>query len=156
MTLVGINGATTSKPHHEAAHHQQCSTHTVGPRRHDGAPTATHNSAQVVRCANSTNDGLWYRNAHTRVPGVGTHRIQHSTPPAIYNDGTTTTPHPPKSIPLEGEQTGQMSSSSKELTVRETDWPMNTSVSTRSALCTHPDRDAESMDPPRLSEDPGD
>jgi len=52
---------------------------------------------------------------------------------------------------LEGECTGQMSGSSRVLTTHETDWPTNTS-----ALCIHPDRDAESMNSLRLSKDPED
>ena len=112
------------------------------------------------------------RRAHTK-------RIDKQTS-RVYT--TATTPHPPQSLPLEGERTGQTSGGGIRLTARKTDWSTKTSASAQSASRNHPDAakattdpgdattsasvrsasrtypldgDAESTDAPRPSEDPG-
>ena len=215
---TGINDATQSKPHSDAAHRRQRGTRTVSPRRHDGATTAARNS-------DSTNNGPRHENARARVPGAGTshhhHRDStHAAPRRDANAGagdgmraqrrgahrrcrgrregggsdaeprerpgaakpgvqsgpgthlhhrnpshetsrvemsedetTTARPHPPKSMPLEGEHSGQTSGGSTGLTACKTNWPTKTSASAWSASCDHP---AMSTDTPRPSEDTGD
>jgi len=66
--------------------------HTVSPQRHDSTTTATCNSTQVARCANTTDRGLQHENTHAIVPEVGmSHHHQDSMHTAPRHNATVGT-----------------------------------------------------------------